>query len=138
MTEAAPQRSLFFQPALSRANSAESVQKKANGISPQMQSLTFNSLSAEGDMLLKNANYERAVQSFSKALEYRPGDRGTLVSRSRCYMLMGKTEQAIRDVDKVLEADKTYARVGTNERGMIVFRFLLHCFIASLHHRYLF
>eukprot|EP00002_Diphylleia_rotans_P000383 TRINITY_DN101_c0_g2_i7.p1 TRINITY_DN101_c0_g2~~TRINITY_DN101_c0_g2_i7.p1 ORF type:complete len:700 (-),score=154.52 TRINITY_DN101_c0_g2_i7:426-2525(-) len=110
MTEAAPQRSLFFQPALSRANSAESVQKKANGISPQMQSLTFNSLSAEGDMLLKNANYERAVQSFSKALEYRPGDRGTLVSRSRCYMLMGKTEQAIRDVDKVLEADKTYAR----------------------------
>eukprot|EP00002_Diphylleia_rotans_P031424 TRINITY_DN6526_c0_g1_i5.p1 TRINITY_DN6526_c0_g1~~TRINITY_DN6526_c0_g1_i5.p1 ORF type:complete len:536 (-),score=84.23 TRINITY_DN6526_c0_g1_i5:1255-2862(-) len=105
-----PQRSLFFQPDISRVNSAESNEKKTHGISPQLQAMTFTSLAAEGDMLQKNANYDRAVQSYTKALDFRPGDRITLVSRSRCFMLMGKTELALKDADKVLEGDRNYVR----------------------------
>ncbi|KXS11428.1 TPR-like protein [Gonapodya prolifera JEL478] len=64
---------------------------------------SFQSLSAEADILFKQGDLGKAIEAFSKALELRPGDKATLVARSRCFLQMGDSARALEDAEESLK-----------------------------------
>uniref|UniRef100_A0A8C5STL7 Outer dynein arm-docking complex subunit 4 n=1 Tax=Laticauda laticaudata TaxID=8630 RepID=A0A8C5STL7_LATLA len=44
------------------------------------------------------------------ALQLQPGDRNCLVSRSKCYLRLGDTENALKDAEASLTADKEFTK----------------------------
>jgi len=69
---------------------------------------SFTTYLAEGDKLFANGDYNKALESYTKALMLKPGDKSTLVSRSRCYLHIGDAESALKDADECIKGDKTY------------------------------
>ncbi|KAK2150784.1 hypothetical protein LSH36_389g01003 [Paralvinella palmiformis] len=69
---------------------------------------TFETYRAEGDALYKNSEYTKAIESYTTALEVRRGDRDCLVARSKCYLQLGNTEQALKDAESSLAENKDY------------------------------
>eukprot|EP01135_Chromosphaera_perkinsii_P003454 Nk52_evm23s243 gene=Nk52_evmTU23s243 len=61
-----------------------------------------------GDILAKQGEYKKAVESFSKALEVRPGDKNCLVARSKCLLNIGDNDAALADAETALKDDKEY------------------------------
>ncbi|KAM7387351.1 hypothetical protein PAMA_009801 [Pampus argenteus] len=68
----------------------------------------FSSLMADGDWLFIKGEYKKAIDSFTTALTLKPGDKSCFVGRSKCYLKMGKSEDALRDAEASLEGDETY------------------------------
>ncbi|ELT90815.1 hypothetical protein CAPTEDRAFT_148055 [Capitella teleta] len=66
---------------------------------------TFESYRAEGDLLYKNANYTKAAECYTIALDIRLGDNDCLVARSRCYLQLGDTTKALADAESSLSED---------------------------------
>ena len=64
---------------------------------PESLFANFQTLSAEGDLLLQRGCFHEAVDIYSKALEIRPEDKHCLVSRSRCYIQIGSPELGLLD-----------------------------------------
>jgi len=48
---------------------------------------------------------------FVEALILRPEDKACLVARSRCYLKMGDTDNALRDAQTSLKEDKEFFKV---------------------------
>uniref|UniRef100_A0A1A9Z7P3 Outer dynein arm-docking complex subunit 4 n=1 Tax=Glossina pallidipes TaxID=7398 RepID=A0A1A9Z7P3_GLOPL len=69
-----------------------------------------NSIIALGLKEIKNANPENAIQCFSKALEFNNTDVNALVSRSKCYLLLGEAYKALQDAETALKEDKNNIR----------------------------
>ncbi|KAJ3371213.1 Tetratricopeptide repeat protein 25 [Kappamyces sp. JEL0680] len=68
----------------------------------------FQSLSAEGDLLLQKGAFHEAIQVFTKALDIKPEDKHCLVARSRCYIQIGSPQSALRDANAALKDDAAY------------------------------
>lgn len=69
---------------------------------------TYEIYRAEGDSLYINGNYGKAINSYSTALELRPGEKECLVSRSRCHLLLGAINCALRDAEACLADQPTF------------------------------
>ncbi|XP_063954060.1 outer dynein arm-docking complex subunit 4-like isoform X4 [Lytechinus pictus] len=67
---------------------------------------------AEGDVLFKQGEYKKALHSYSTALalEIEPTDKNCLVARSKCYLQLGDSKQALKDAEAALSDDKNYIK----------------------------
>jgi len=69
---------------------------------------SFQTYGAEGDILAKQASFEKAIESYTKALQLRPGEKNCLVFRSKCYLLLGDAAAALKDANDSLVEDKDF------------------------------
>ncbi|KAJ3413865.1 Tetratricopeptide repeat protein 25 [Chytridiales sp. JEL 0842] len=69
---------------------------------------TFQTLSAEGDLLAQRGSFQEAIEVFTRALTLRPGDKHCLVSRSKCHIQVGSPRLALVDADLSLKGDPTF------------------------------
>ncbi|ENN77401.1 hypothetical protein YQE_06226, partial [Dendroctonus ponderosae] len=51
-----------------------------------------------------------AIDFMSKALELNPAEKNSLVARSKCYILLGQPENALKDAETALHVDKTFIK----------------------------
>ncbi|GAB6018707.1 hypothetical protein CHUAL_000383 [Chamberlinius hualienensis] len=56
---------------------------------------------------LKNSNPGRALQFINKALEFRPNSKECYVARSKCNLLLGHLDEALKDADRALDIDRS-------------------------------
>ncbi|XP_072343725.1 outer dynein arm-docking complex subunit 4 isoform X39 [Scyliorhinus torazame] len=63
---------------------------------PVCSYLTYKS---EGDRLYILGEYEKAINSYTHALQLEPRNRNCLVARSRCYLAIGNTTLALKDAE---------------------------------------
>ncbi|KAF1676630.1 Tetratricopeptide repeat protein 25, partial [Pygoscelis papua] len=71
---------------------------------------TFPSFMAEGTLLCRRGEYDKALACFNNALKLRAGDKHCLVARSKCYLKLGDTENALKDAEASLQNDKTFSK----------------------------
>ncbi|KAM4598220.1 outer dynein arm-docking complex subunit 4 [Polymixia lowei] len=69
---------------------------------------TFSTYVAEGDQLYHKGEYMKAIESYSTALILQPDDKNCLVARSKCYLKMGDSENALGDAEASLKEDKEF------------------------------
>ncbi|KAJ3399248.1 Tetratricopeptide repeat protein 25, partial [Chytridiales sp. JEL 0842] len=96
-------------------------------LDPKSALFLFQSLHAEADKLANSHLHDEAIDRYTRALTLHstffssPDSSSSetskqtwildcLVNRSRCYMLLGQTTQALKDVNKALEIDSTFIR----------------------------
>ena len=58
-------------------------------VDPGEMQATFQSLTAEADLLLQKSSLLKASVVYTKALDLKPFDKNTLVKRAKCFILMG-------------------------------------------------
>ncbi|KAH9524770.1 Tetratricopeptide repeat protein 25 [Bulinus truncatus] len=63
---------------------------------------TFETLRDEGEHFVHVKQYEKAIESFTKALDMKPEDKTCLVIRSKCYLMLGNAEKALTDAEAAL------------------------------------
>ncbi|KAM4530092.1 outer dynein arm-docking complex subunit 4 [Odontesthes bonariensis] len=68
----------------------------------------FLALVAEGDWLLIQGEFKKAINSFTTALSLHPNDKKCFVRRSKCYMKIGQFESALEDAEASLKGDKSF------------------------------
>lgn len=71
---------------------------------------SFEAYRAEGDLLFKQQEFRKALETYNLALELRPDDRNCLVARSRCYLQLGNSAKALKDADASMKDDGTFFR----------------------------
>ncbi|NWY06863.1 TTC25 protein, partial [Nothoprocta ornata] len=71
---------------------------------------TFPSFVAEGTLLVRRGEHDKALPCFTNALLLRPGDKQCLVARSKCYLKLGDTENSLKDAEASLQNDKTFSK----------------------------
>ncbi|XP_054657376.1 outer dynein arm-docking complex subunit 4 [Grus americana] len=71
---------------------------------------TFPSFMAEGTLLCRRGEYDKALACFNNALKLRAGDKHCLVARSKCYLKLGDTENSLKDAEASLQDDKTFSK----------------------------
>ncbi|KAL8175956.1 UNVERIFIED_CONTAM: Tetratricopeptide repeat protein 25 [Gekko kuhli] len=71
---------------------------------------TFPSFMAEGLMLSRRGELAKALNCYSYALQLQVGDRNCLVARSKCYLRLGDTENALKDAEASLQNDKEFTK----------------------------
>ncbi|KAK8167355.1 hypothetical protein BC567DRAFT_13603 [Phyllosticta citribraziliensis] len=68
----------------------------------------------EGNNAFKAGRYQQAVDTYSKALEVDPANRGTnskiLQNRARCYLKLKKYQEAADDASRAFELDPSYVK----------------------------
>ncbi|MCD4784257.1 MAG: tetratricopeptide repeat protein [Candidatus Eremiobacteraeota bacterium] len=84
--------------ALKLSPSDKSIQKEYSRIMTKM-----------GEKMLKNRNPRRSIRAFSKALKYDRENKFAFIYRGGAYLLMNKTELALRDCWKAIELDNDFA-----------------------------
>ncbi|KAJ3654899.1 hypothetical protein Zmor_014052 [Zophobas morio] len=72
---------------------------------------------AEPGTFLALGNYEMgrgdlqiAINFITKALELNPTEKSALVARSKCYILLGQPDNALKDAETALNIDKSYLK----------------------------
>ena len=78
----------------------------------------YDRLVRDGNDYFETEDYRRAEEAFTKALELRPGEPGTLVNRGNARMMLGDLDGAMRDYDAAIEADPNLAHAYAN-RGIL-------------------
>ncbi|XP_043910489.1 outer dynein arm-docking complex subunit 4-like isoform X2 [Protopterus annectens] len=69
---------------------------------------SFETYVAEGDQLFLKSDYVKAIESYSTALQLKPGDRNCLVARSKCHLKLGDAEASLKDAEESLLTDKEF------------------------------
>ncbi|KAJ8364558.1 hypothetical protein SKAU_G00133890 [Synaphobranchus kaupii] len=69
---------------------------------------SFSTYVAEGDQLYIKGEYVKAIESYTTALVLQPDDKNCLVARSKCYVKMGDSANALRDAEASLTEDKEF------------------------------
>ncbi|XP_029365136.1 outer dynein arm-docking complex subunit 4 [Echeneis naucrates] len=69
---------------------------------------TFSTLMADGDWLYLKGEYKKAIDSFTKALTLKPGDKYGFVGRAKCFLKMGQSVNALKDAEASLREDNTF------------------------------
>ncbi|XP_020716729.1 tetratricopeptide repeat protein 25 isoform X2 [Ceratitis capitata] len=59
---------------------------------------------------MKVREYDRALIGYNQALELNGTDINALVSRSKCYLLLGESSKALKDAETALTEDKNNIR----------------------------
>ncbi|KAJ0001189.1 hypothetical protein NQD34_006209 [Periophthalmus magnuspinnatus] len=65
-------------------------------------------LVSDGDWMFQKGEYKKAIESYMKILSIKPEDRSCYVGISKCHLLMGNPELALREAENSLMGDKTY------------------------------
>ncbi|XP_071148648.1 outer dynein arm-docking complex subunit 4-like isoform X14 [Mytilus edulis] len=71
---------------------------------------TFETLRDEGEYFVHVKQFQKAIESFTKALEMSTGDKNCLVTRSKCWLQLGNAENALTDAEEALREDKDFIR----------------------------
>ena len=72
-------------------------------------------LISEGDTCFRNMLYEKAISAYSEALDIQK-NREILLQRSRCYVQLGRSDEAIEDATNAIDQDNTFYR-GFYQKG---------------------
>ncbi|CAG2065173.1 unnamed protein product, partial [Timema podura] len=67
-------------------------------------------LLALGSREMRSGDVSIAINFMHKALELNPNDKNALVARSKCYLLLGEPNLALKDAETALQGDKTFIR----------------------------
>ncbi|XP_041318896.1 outer dynein arm-docking complex subunit 4 isoform X1 [Pyrgilauda ruficollis] len=70
--------------------------------------VSFGSLMTEGTTLSRRGQHDKALGCFNDALKLRAGDKHCLITRSRCFLKLGDTENSLKDAEASLEIDNTF------------------------------
>ncbi|NXY60361.1 TTC25 protein, partial [Callaeas wilsoni] len=70
--------------------------------------VTFGSLMTEGTTLSRRGQHDKALSCFNDALKLRAGDKHCLITRSKCFLKLGDTENSLKDAEASLQIDKTF------------------------------
>ncbi|KAL3855274.1 hypothetical protein ACJMK2_014490 [Sinanodonta woodiana] len=81
-----------------------------NGSENQDQVGTFETLRDEGEHFVHVKQYQKAIESFTRALEMKADDKNCLVTRSKCWLQLGNAENALTDAQVALDQDKEFIR----------------------------
>ncbi|BFZ01390.1 hypothetical protein BsWGS_04429 [Bradybaena similaris] len=71
---------------------------------------TFETLRDEGEHFVHVQQYSKAIESFTKALEMKNGDKTCLVIRAKCHLMLGNSDQALADANAALDQDEDCKR----------------------------
>ncbi|XP_061082451.1 outer dynein arm-docking complex subunit 4 isoform X2 [Conger conger] len=74
----------------------------------QVPKSSFSAYVAEGDQLYLKGEYIKAIEIYTTALVLQPDDKNCLVARSKCYVKMGDSANALRDAEASLNEDKEF------------------------------
>ncbi|NXC55871.1 TTC25 protein, partial [Aleadryas rufinucha] len=69
---------------------------------------TFGNLMTEGTALSRRGQHDKALGCFNDALKLRAGDKHCLITRSKCFLKLGDTENSLKDAEASLQIDKTF------------------------------
>jgi tetratricopeptide (TPR) repeat protein len=81
----------------------------------------INELYNNGMYEFINQNYEKSIESLSKAVELDGGRKLTLVSRGSAFLRLDRLEEAVGDFNRAIELDPEYARA-YHLRGLVAER----------------
>ncbi|NXA09282.1 TTC25 protein, partial [Sapayoa aenigma] len=70
--------------------------------------VTFGSLVTEGTALARRGQHHKALGCFNNALKLRAGDKQCLITRSKCFLKLGDTENSLKDAEASLQNDKMF------------------------------
>ncbi|XP_069669093.1 uncharacterized protein [Periplaneta americana] len=65
-------------------------------------------LLALGSREMRSGDVSIAINFVHKALELNPKDKNALVARSKCYLLLGEPQLALKDAETALHGDKNF------------------------------
>ncbi|NXO40998.1 TTC25 protein, partial [Locustella ochotensis] len=71
--------------------------------------VTFGNLMSEGTILSRRGQHDKALGCFNDALKLRAGDKHCLITRSKCFLKLGDTENSLKDAEASLQIDKTFS-----------------------------
>lgn len=71
---------------------------------------SFITYVAEGEQLYQKAEYMKAIECYNTALILQPSDKNCLVSRAKCYLMLGDATSALSDAEAALKEDKSFFR----------------------------
>lgn len=89
------------------------VKKKATGkpiTKEDAQMLEYKALVSEGGTLYRAKEYRRAIDAFTQAMDKQKDDQNILIDRANCYIQVGQPEDALRDIDSVLQDNPSNPR----------------------------
>lgn len=69
---------------------------------------------ARGNAAFQSGDFLLAVEHFSKAIGFNPTDKVLYSNRSGAYASLKKFEEALKDAEKCVELDPTWAKVRPN------------------------
>ncbi|CAH1788639.1 unnamed protein product [Owenia fusiformis] len=73
-------------------------------------SVSYETYRAEGDILFKQKEFKKAIESYTTALELKPDDKNCLCSRANCYIQVGDANSALEDSENILEQDPKHIK----------------------------
>nr|CAB3267330.1 tetratricopeptide repeat protein 25 [Phallusia mammillata] len=71
---------------------------------------SFTTYLAEGEKLYIAGEYQKALESYSTALEIEPSNVSGLVARSKCHLQIGDAQSALQDAEASLSENKNFHR----------------------------
>ncbi|NXC05413.1 TTC25 protein, partial [Orthonyx spaldingii] len=71
--------------------------------------VSFGNLMSEGTALSRRGQHDKALGCFNDALKLRAGDKHCLITRSKCFLKLGDTENSLKDAEASLQIDKTFS-----------------------------
>nr|XP_041577497.1 outer dynein arm-docking complex subunit 4 isoform X2 [Taeniopygia guttata] len=73
--------------------------------------VSFGSLMTEGTTLVRRGQHDKALGCFNDALKLRAGDKHCLITRSKCFLKLGDTENSLKDAEASLQIDNTFSEL---------------------------
>ncbi|NXL13452.1 TTC25 protein, partial [Setophaga kirtlandii] len=70
--------------------------------------VSFGNLMSEGLTLSRRGQHDKALGCFNDALKLRAGDKHCLITRSKCFLKLGDTENSLKDAEASLQIDDTF------------------------------
>ncbi|NXO64639.1 TTC25 protein, partial [Phainopepla nitens] len=70
--------------------------------------VSFGNLMSEGTALSRRGLHDKALGCFNDALKLRAGDKHCLITRSKCFLKLGDTENSLKDAEASLQIDQTF------------------------------
>ncbi|XP_076851511.1 outer dynein arm-docking complex subunit 4 isoform X2 [Brachyhypopomus gauderio] len=95
---------------------------------------TFAAYMAEGDQLFHKGKYVKAIESYSTALTLQPHDKNCLVARSKCYVKLGDSENALKDAEESLQDDEGFFK-GLHQKAEALYTMGEFEFALVFYHR---
>lgn len=82
---------------------------------------SFENFKSEGDVLYKHCEFKKALNSFDKALDIKPGDFNCLVARSQCHIELGNADAALADAEEILREDPKHIK-GLSQKAAALYQ----------------